>query len=58
MTSNLAITTQPSIEDQYDEEFSLLVHYFTMEFDYFDFTDDEFKEALDEALAKRKETNS
>jgi hypothetical protein len=58
LTYNLATTTQPSIEDKYDEEFTLLVELFYMDVETnSDFTDDEYHEALTEALNKRKENN-
>lgn len=58
MTFNLDTTTQKSIEDKYDEEFSTLVQLFGNDANEFDFTDDEFHEALTEALNKIKENRS
>lgn len=60
--SNLEITTQPSIEDavteEYNEEFTGLVAYFADMSGFYEFTDDEFHEALTEALNNRKGNNS
>ena len=55
-------TTQPSIdndvvEEKYDEEFSGLVYYFVRLIEMYDFTDDEFHEALTEALNTPKENH-
>jgi hypothetical protein len=51
--SNLAIITPKSIEDLYEEEFSALVFDFTCDLENFDFTDDEYREALEEALKNK-----
>lgn len=58
MTCNLATTTQPSIEDVYDEEFTALVNKFVNDIlDIPYFTHDEYREALEEALAIDKKEN-
>ena len=58
MTYNLATTTQPSIEEEYDQVFSILVDDLIGTVADFNFTDDEFHEALTEALNKIKEVRS
>lgn len=58
MTYNSATTTQPSIEDEYDTAFSVLVDDLIGSVADYDFTDDEFHEALTEALNKVKEIRS
>jgi hypothetical protein len=54
----LATTTQPSIEEEYDQVFSILVDDLIGTVADFNFTDDEFHEALTEALNKIKEIRS
>jgi hypothetical protein len=56
--SNTVTTTHKSIEDLYEEEFSALVFDFVCDIENFEFTDDEYREALEEALAKNKERQS